>query len=178
MRLYHLGLCIFIFTDRRSHAEELVQTLSRYQYALGRDKFRKVLPANIWLTLTTPLWDLVYDYLYPEDLNVMTLLGGAGEEEISWAKSFSRIIVTTYAYSSTGVSIDKLNAAILATPRKNGMTQILGRIYRLAGDATVTRRIVDLVDWNTPMKKQYYERRKTYLARADTEVEIIEKVSR
>jgi hypothetical protein len=170
MRLYHLGLCIFIFTDRRTHAEYLVGEIGKYQYEYGRDKFGALLPPCI----ANSVVDIVYDYLYPEDINVTQLLGGADDNDIYEAKTFSRIIVTTYAYSSTGVSIDKLNAAILATPRKNGMVQILGRIYRLAGDASITRRIVDLVDWSTPLKKQYYERRKTYLSKLDTNIEIVE----
>jgi len=171
MRLYHLGLCIFIFTDRRCHADYLVTELRKYQYEYGRDKFADLFPM---VARTDDVLSIIYDYLYPEDMNVLALLGGSKDEEISEAKTVSRIIVTTYAYSSTGVSIDKLNAAILATPRKNGMIQILGRIYRLAGDATVTRHIVDLVDWNTPLKNQYYQRRKTYMSKGDTRIEIVE----
>lgn len=173
MRLYHLGLCIFIFTDRRGHAEYLVNELQRYQYEFGRDNFNTLFPAKRLAQLSTDLWTMIYNYLYPVDMNVISLLGGANDGDIFEAKTFSRIIVTTYAYSSTGVSIDKLNAAILATPRKSNMTQILGRIYRLSGDATITRRIVDLVDWNTPLKKQYYERRKVYGKNA-TNMEIVE----
>lgn len=171
MRLYQLGLCIFIFTDRRSHAHYIVDTLKQYQYEFGRNAFYDLFPVNKLNTITK---DIIYDYLYPEEMNVTTLLGGANEADIYEAKTFSRIIVTTYAYSSTGVSIDKLNAAILATPRKNCMTQILGRIYRLAGDSTITRRIVDLVDWNTPLKKQYYVRRKVYSSKSNTNIEIVE----
>ena len=166
MRLYDLGLCIFVFTDRRGHAEYLTDELRRYKYELGRDRFRSSLPPGI---MGASSINTVYDYLYPADVDAISLLGGSSDADIRTAKGFSRIIVTTYAYSSTGVSIDKLNAAILATPRKNGMCQILGRIYRLSGDASVTRRIVDIVDWGTPLKKQYYTRRKEYLKKGEIE---------
>lgn len=165
MRLYQLGLCIFIFTDRRTHVSWIVDELRKYQYSADKDEFARMVP------LTGNVLSNVYDFLYPEPLNVTMLLGGSDDDEIYAAKTHSRIIVTTYAYSSTGISIDKLNAAILATPRKSNMTQILGRIYRLSGDPRITRRIVDIVDWNTPLKKQYYTRKKVYIDKNSTFME-------
>ena len=70
--------------------------------------------------------------------------------------------MTTYPYSSTGVSIDKMDSLILATPRKSKMTQILGRIFRLGGDQSVKRFIVDIVDNKITLKSQYSARKKVY----------------
>ncbi len=71
--------------------------------------------------------------------------------------------MTTYQYSGTGVSINKMNAIILATPRKSNMKQIMGRIFRLKSDASITRDIIDIVDNRICLKSQYYTRKKTYI---------------
>lgn len=94
---------------------------------------------------------------------IVTLMGGSSDLVINEAKKKGKIILTTYQYSGTGVSINKMDALILATPRKSGMKQILGRIFRLGGDASKKRRIVDLIDCNISLKNQYYERRKIYI---------------
>jgi len=95
---------------------------------------------------------------------LVSLMGGASEAQIGKARGTGRIIMTTYKYSGTGLSIDKMNALVLATPRKSNLTQIVGRIYRLSGDAKIERVIVDIVDTNTPMKSQYRHRKQTYLS--------------
>ena len=167
IRLYGKGLCIFVFTDRRGHAQRITQLLREMKYTPLQSIIDiPQLPANIR--------GIVYDFLYPEPINVTTMLGGASDEIIHEAKTASRIITTTYQYSSTGVSINKLNATILATPRKNNMTQILGRIYRLAGDPSITRHIVDILDWYSPLRKQHYERRKIYMTKFKANIETTE----
>lgn len=164
LALYNHGLCIFIFTDRREHAMLLADQIGSYDYTgYTVGDLGAALPTAI--NAPDDITQLVWDYIFPEPLDTIALLGGASDEDIGEARSISRIICTTYAYSSTGVSIDKLNAAILATPRKNNMTQILGRIYRLSGDSTITRRIVDVVDVESPLKAQYPSRRKIYRAK-------------
>jgi DNA polymerase III delta prime subunit len=57
------------------------------------------------------------------DLTVM--MGGASKETIKEAQEKARIILTTYGYSGTGVSIVKQNAIVFATPRKSNMIQIV-----------------------------------------------------
>jgi hypothetical protein len=173
LRLYAKGLCIFVFTDRRGHAKWITDTLKKYTYEIPKVDFRNAIDG-----LSDKLCDNVWDYLFPEPLCAITMLGGSSDDIINQAKTTSRVITTTYQYSSTGVSIDKLNATILATPRKNGMTQILGRIYRLAGDSSVTRQIVDIVDWSSPLKKQHYERRKVYNKDFKAKTETIEIISK
>ena len=84
------------------------------------------------------------------------LRGGAKRGEIAYALK-SKIILTTYGYSSTGVSIIKMNAIILGTPRKAKMKQIVGRITRL-GSTNEERIVVDICDMRTPFKYQAKKR--------------------
>ena len=82
------------------------------------------------------------------------LRGGISRDQIAIAVG-SRIILTTYSYSGTGVSIKKMNSIIFLTPRRSNMIQILGRILRLGGNPEITREIIDIVDANTPLRSQF-----------------------
>jgi superfamily II DNA or RNA helicase len=82
------------------------------------------------------------------------LRGGVSRDQITLAVG-SRIILTTYSYSGTGVSIKKMNALVFLTPRRSNMVQILGRILRLGGDHTIQREIIDIVDARTPLRGQF-----------------------
>ena len=42
------------------------------------------------------------------------------------------------------------------------MRQILGRILRRGGDPSIVRDIIDIVDYSTGIKSQYYKRKKIY----------------
>jgi superfamily II DNA or RNA helicase len=94
--------------------------------------------------------------------NVMNLMGGATAESMEEAQLNSNVILTTYAFMGTGVSIPKMDALILATPRKSKSRQYINRIFRLGGDYASVRKIVDIVDWSTHMKSQWYLRKKYY----------------
>jgi superfamily II DNA or RNA helicase len=76
--------------------------------------------------------------------------------------STKRIILTTYGYSSTGVSIDKQTAIVFLTSRRANMLQILARILRRGGDQTIQRRIIDIVDIRTPLRWQLTDRQIAY----------------
>lgn len=145
-KMYELGNNIFIFSDRLSQLETIRDLLVN---STIRNSEEGKTNGNIILS----------DVYAPELVTKMS--GGATEDEIRVATN-SRIILTTYMYSGTGVSIDKMDSIVLATPRKSNMKQILGRIYRLGGDSTCVRRIVDIVDMKTAMKSQYYGRNKVY----------------
>jgi superfamily II DNA or RNA helicase len=108
------------------------------------------------------------------ELNI--LMGGTSDEIIEEAKVKGKIILTTYAYSSTGVSIDKMDGLILSTPRRSNMKQILGRIFRLKGNRQSKRIIVDIVDMRTPLKAQFYERSKMYTQLTE-DIEILKVLS-
>jgi hypothetical protein len=62
----------------------------------------------------------------------------------------------------TGKSIPKMDAIILATPRRRKSRQYIGRIFRLGSNYDITRKIVDIVDWATPLKSQWYQRKLYY----------------
>lgn len=90
------------------------------------------------------------------------LMGGVQIEEVL----DKRIIFTTYGYSTEGVSITKMDALILATPRKSRIKQIVGRILRRDGDVSSIRQIIDIVDHVPGVEtysRQHLKRRKLYL---------------
>jgi len=140
---------VFVFSDRREHLELLY------------NKF-----INVMIIQNKNIKsDTFIPELYKEDDNRLEssiLYGGSNEEDINTARNHSKIIFTTYQYSSTGVSIVKMDTLVLATPRRNNMTQIIGRIFRLGSDICITRIIVDLLDNKSVLKGQHSERKKSY----------------
>jgi superfamily II DNA or RNA helicase len=146
IKLYNMGRNVFVFSDRREHLHGLAKVLSEYKVEFEAPELE------------------VPNGKIPKNLKGVTeLMGGSTDQDIERAKDTGRIIMTTYQYSGTGVSINKMNSIILATPRKSNMKQILGRIYRLTSDATIVRHIIDLVDNKICLKSQFYTRKKTYI---------------
>jgi hypothetical protein len=95
--------------------------------------------------------------------NNIVLYGNSSDDDIVTAKTNSNIIFTTYAYSSTGVSINRMTALILATSRRSKSIQIIGRIFRLDDDLNhLHRHIIDIIDNKSVLKNQVYERMKAY----------------
>lgn len=131
--------CIFIFSDRRNHLINLAELLV--------NKRKDV--------------NVVIDGSKEEDVKV--LIGGSKEDDIKDAINNSRVIFTTYQYSSVGVNIQKMNCMLLTTPRKNNHTQIIGRILRNGSDVNITRQIIDIVDCKSILYSQFYERKKVYI---------------
>lgn len=143
LQLMEQKLYTFVFSDRRAHLEHL--------FGLLEARCREMdIPSAIEL---------------PESGRNVILYGGASEDTISAAKLLSTVVLTTYAYSSTGVSITKMNALVLSTPRRSNLNQISGRVFRLGSDQTVRRQIVDIVDAKMPIKRQVQERMKCYRER-------------
>lgn len=101
--------------------------------------------------------------LIEESDDIKTFMGGASPEDKARCENEAKIILTTYSYSKQSLSIKKMNAIIFATPRRNKMRQITGRITREGGNTEITRIIVDIVDIKTPLKKQFSDRKKVYL---------------
>jgi hypothetical protein len=92
---------------------------------------------------------------------VKVLRGGAARSDVKTAHN-SRIVLTTYGYSRRGISIVEMTALVLATPRRNGMVQILGRATRRGSDESIVRVIVDIKDVRTGLKSQSTTRRAVY----------------
>lgn len=143
LELMKKKLYTFVFSDRRAHLEHLFGLLEMRCKELD-------LPSALEL---------------PESGRNVILYGGASDDTISAAKLLSTVVLTTYAYSSTGVSITKMNALVLSTPRRSNLNQISGRVFRLGSDQTVRRQIVDIVDAKMPIKRQIQERMKCYRER-------------
>lgn len=151
-KIYYSKANAFIFADRREYLKELAYTLHNRVKSKSIDIIlQKYLP-------THPL-NLIKEYIkYVEccisipELSI--LLGGSGLDDIQQAKKQGQIIFSTYAFLDTGVSIDRMTHLIIATPRRNGWEQIVGRICRLTGDQSITREILLLSDANTPLSKQ------------------------
>lgn len=94
---------------------------------------------------------------------ISVLRGGVTKEDFENTKKCkSHIVLTTYGYSRRGISLPDMTALILVSPRRNGSTQIIGRILRRNSDEKIIRQIVDIVDVHTILKSQVNERLKTY----------------
>lgn len=142
------GMNIFVFSDRRAHCVLLENRLLERLSELNK---------NIEFT----------ENVNEEEIEVIcTMYGGCSGELINTAKNEASVIFTTYAYSSTGVSIDKLNGLVLATPRKSKARQILGRIFRNKKEFLGKKRhVIDICDVNSCLKQQLYGRIPAYKER-------------
>jgi superfamily II DNA or RNA helicase len=140
-KLYDAGHSIIVFSELKSYLVDINTEISK-------------------LKLSADIDDEDYK---PEDLNVNILEGGVKEcivDEVK--KAGQQILLTTYGYSRRGVSIVNMTALIFATPRRNGITQLLGRIMRKGSDASIVREVIDIVDTKSSLNSQYYDRRKSY----------------
>ena len=134
IKLMNKGLNILVFATRR-------------QYLLDIREYMK---------------HLGVDCVMVDEEIVTRLVGGASEAELERAEKNAQVILTTYQYMSVGKSIPRMNAMVLATPRKSYSEQTIKRIFRLGSDNTIERQIVDVVDWNTSLKTQWYSRNQYY----------------
>jgi len=100
----------------------------------------------------------------PELDEISVLRGGATADDVQASHS-ARIILTTYGFSRRGISISEMTSMILATPRRHGLKQIIGRILRKGSDETIVREIVDVVDARSCLKNQFQDRKAVYLER-------------
>jgi len=108
-------------------------------------------------------------------INILTGKEGKDKEYIGHIRNNSRLVLTTYLYCGTGVSIDKMNAIIFAEPRMAKMKQIVARILRRSGNVDLPREIVDIVDSNTKLKKQFAKRKEAYEL-YDMKIEIVKHI--
>lgn len=97
---------------------------------------------------------------------VSLLRGGVAKTAVGDArKAGSHIVLTTYGFSRRGISLPDMTSIVIATPRRNGIRQIIGRILRRNSDESIVRQIVDIVDVNTGLKSQISDRVKVYKER-------------
>lgn len=103
-----------------------------------------------------------------DEKEFIRLVGGSKAADLEHAELKSKVIFTTYAYGATGRSIIKMDAAVLATPRKSKMKQTIGRILRLGSDASINRLIYDICDMKLLLKNQWSVRNKYYKSKLFT----------
>lgn len=95
--------------------------------------------------------------------NISVLKGGVAKDAVDIAKKEkAHVVLTTYGFSRRGISLPDMTCLILATPRRNGLNQVVGRILRRNSDQTIVRQVVDIVDTCTGLKPQVSERTKLY----------------
>jgi Type III restriction enzyme, res subunit len=103
------------------------------------------------------------DIVAPEIGNeVGNFVGGIKTDAVNDIKDNARILLTTYGYGGTGVSILKMTAIVKLTPRRANMQQIDARILRRGGDASIERRIIDIHDYKSCLKGQLSSRMQSY----------------
>jgi superfamily II DNA or RNA helicase len=146
MEFHQKNYNIFVFADRR-------------EFLLDLNKELEKIHINS---------QLLTDEQEFSSLKSIRLVGGSKDEEMEDAVQNKRIILTTYQYMATGCSIPKMNCIILATPRRRGSRQTINRIFRLGSDYSIVRQIVDIVDWKTSLKNQFYERDEYYKSQGFT----------
>ena len=170
---------IFVFFEYREHVQLIVDLMNNSEVLQLAKKILSNPPYNVELpelpkelvyapelhdsTVDKSTADLSANTQADKQANAISMMrGGAKQEDITLAMK-SRIIVTTYGYSKTGVSITKMNSLIIGTSRKSKFKQILARAMRLRSDYSIERKFIDIVDWDTAIKSQHYERRKAYV---------------
>jgi hypothetical protein len=102
------------------------------------------------------------DVILIPEMNI--LRGGVHKDAVKDArKAGAHIVLTTYGFSRRGISLPEMTAIIAATPRRNGMRQILGRIFRRGSDESIVRIFTDIIDVGTGLKGQFTDRKKIYV---------------
>jgi hypothetical protein len=89
-------------------------------------------------------------------------IGGIKDDEIRRIVGNAKIILTTYGYSGTGISIRDATAILFLTPRRANMQQILARVMRRGSDLTIPRMFIDILDNKTSARYQYGDRALAY----------------
>lgn len=133
------GHYTYVFADRRNYLELL----------------RKLLHSR--------MQNIETDIVVNEN-DFIRLVGGSKAQDLETAEVKSKCIFTTFAYGSTGRSIIKMDAIVLASPRKSNMKQTIGRILRLGSDINIERTVYDIVDQKTVLSGQWRFRKNYYEA--------------
>lgn len=101
--------------------------------------------------------------IFAPEIGISILRGGVAKDAVGTAKKAgSHIVLTTYGFSRRGISLPDMTSIVLATPRRHGLVQILGRILRRGSDESIIRQVVDIVDVSIGLKSQVTDRRKIY----------------
>lgn len=130
--------CVFIFADQRKFLQNLLGFLRKRNTAVECP-------------------ELASEEVPQKQVGL--LIGQERADNIARAKKEAQVILATYKYGSTGISLARMTAIILATPRKAKTDQTIARILRLDSDASIHRLVYDFVDESTPLKHQFGNRK-------------------
>jgi hypothetical protein len=158
---------IYVFSEYRDHLETL-RTMLKKQMA--QEVLKRVMnavenqsrePGDLKRIVEEEAAKAEAELVLDDGETCNKLMGGVKDEDIKQAVK-GRVILTTYGYGSTGISIKHMNSAVFATPRRNGYKQTLARAMRRGSDPAIVRKFVDIVDQKTAIKYQLYGRKQAY----------------
>lgn len=174
-RLQDMGVKgIFVFSELRSYLDKIKLRLPSAileDEACDRIEPRAAIDPLSPLVLAPPILPMKNAQLDmeggdPPPPPISLLRGGIKSAELRAAKDAgAHIVLTTYGYSRRGVNLPTMTAIILATPRRNGMNQIIGRILRRGSDLSLMRHVIDIVDVNVALASQFTTRKQFYKLR-------------
>lgn len=151
MRLLKQGHSLFVFAELREFLPRLQRKLAEF-----------LRQTDIKYVLEIEDDDADVDGVGGKPrLDSTVLRGGCKHDDVEEAKNL-RIVLTTYGFSRRGISITNMTGMVLATPRRNGLRQIVGRILRLGSDPATVRCVTDIVDKKSTLARQFLERKKVY----------------
>ena len=147
------GHYVFVFINRRVHLPLIIKNLANLGFINMTPEFERKVDKSIENKIVQSNLQTV---------GIHGLLGqSTWEDQLNTAKN-ARVIITTYSFASTGVSIPKMTAAIFASSRRKGIKQTIARIMRTGGNVEKERVIVDIIDNMTRIKNRFSSRRKVY----------------
>lgn len=135
---------IYVFCEERGQLDVV--------YAALRERYADAIEAPEIAAAETP----------ELDASTGKFIGGISKRQIADIRSRAHIYLTTYGYSSTGISNNDMTAIVFVTSRRGNMNQIIRRILRRNGDTRIPRVIVDIIDARTCMQHQYRDRAAAY----------------
>jgi len=92
---------------------------------------------------------------------VYIMMGESSQENIQnakYSKDKGTVIFTTYSFCRQSIDFPRMDTIILAAPRKSGSKQVIGRILRYGSDASIVRKVYDIVDIGSQFKTQFESR--------------------
>jgi len=139
---------IYVFCDRRIYCHIIAKILSILETGINICKDESIEKDNN-----------NYSYI---------VMGGVSKDKLKEAYDAdcnASVVITTYDYLKVGVSIPRMDTMILTSPRRSGLTQIIGRISRRGGDVSKLRIVDDIYDLKTIFRGQLVDRISAYKLR-------------
>lgn len=141
------------------HEERTRMTVSVIKEIISKEPGRCILVLSERKNMLERIEELL---LGAEGITIGYYVGGMKQKDRDETAENANVILATYSMSSEGMSIARLNAVILGSPRKK-VEQSVGRILReRIADRKIGRLIVDVVDQHGIYQGQSKKRVKFY----------------